>query len=617
MIRIPTPFTYWLPNFTPSQPFNFIQSKYFNPTIPSSSTRVKLNWSTVPALTTYQNGRNSSSKINIYPDQTSGHFQPFYSILPPLDSTSLTQPLSGPTYLVPNFLPPLPKFPFRRSKSQKPPSALTVLHNNIQGLNIQKVPLIETFLSSLNVEHGLNPDILCFSESWLKLESVNFVNIPNFVNVSNYFRLNHIRGGVSIFVRSSLDLVPLSINLHPTDFSFEYCAVSSANLDIAVVCIYKSNNPLSNIDIFFEKLEELLSLLTDYRFLIICGDFNINTLVLNKTQTRLRALLNLFNLKACITSPTRISTIESCIDNIFINFQPKTLINNDFNIFSGLSDHQYSQVISFHTTSNKTEKVFGRTFGSRQINSFIKSLSEIDFSPVFQISNVNDQVNCFYDLFLRPFNLHFPFKISTIGGPKKKKWVTKGIACSCRHKRALFNLCRQTSNPIIHSHYKKYCKILNKVIRQSKRDYTLQAIKSAPKNKKSRVIWNIVRNFSKKNKTHYSQLKLKQEGKLIQNPELVADALNTFWINVADSCFASSSYLPHPPNSCSSLPPNSSSSSSLPPNFGSFVFYFGMQLSNNKTLIFELVPNSIGQKDTLPGEKNSLFTRKQSLLTQG
>ncbi|KAL1448119.1 hypothetical protein WDU94_000595 [Cyamophila willieti] len=335
---------------------------------------------------------------------------------------------------------------------------------------------------------------------------------------ASYCRPVRQRGGTTIFVKDSLDFTPLTLNVRSEEFSFEYCVVISRTREIAVVSAYRSNNPLSDLDLFFERFEQLLGELSNFKYLVICADLNIDLLRRTRDSLRLRTLLNLFNLKPSVAGPTRIcNTTETCIDNVFVNFPPKTLINEEKNIYSGLSDHQYSQVASFHTKLVITEKIFTRTYSTRQVDAFLRSLELIDFSPVSRFDDVNDQVNCFYNLILQPFNRHFPFKVITVGGPKKKKWVTRGLTISCAHKRQLFSLCKQTSDPILHAHYKRYCSVLNKVIKQAKKQYTLNSIKSAHKNKKSRVVWDVVRSFSKQNKPVHSQIKMQLNALVIKS----------------------------------------------------------------------------------------------------
>jgi hypothetical protein len=48
-------------------------------------------------------------------------------------------------------------------------------------------------------------------------------------------------------------------------------------------------------------------------------------------------------------------------------------------------------------------------------------------------------------------------------------WITKGIRISCKHKRELYLLSKKSEDISIKLHYKRYCKILSKVIIAAKR----------------------------------------------------------------------------------------------------------------------------------------------------
>jgi uncharacterized Ntn-hydrolase superfamily protein len=52
---------------------------------------------------------------------------------------------------------------------------------------------------------------------------------------------------------------------------------------------------------------------------------------------------------------------------------------------------------------------------------------------------------------------------------KNKNWITLGILMSCKHKRELFIACRNSNNPDLINHYKRYCKILSAVIKEAKK----------------------------------------------------------------------------------------------------------------------------------------------------
>jgi len=48
-------------------------------------------------------------------------------------------------------------------------------------------------------------------------------------------------------------------------------------------------------------------------------------------------------------------------------------------------------------------------------------------------------------------------------------WITLGIRTSCKRKRELFSLTRNSNNSALKQYYKAYCKILKKVIREAKK----------------------------------------------------------------------------------------------------------------------------------------------------
>jgi hypothetical protein len=72
---------------------------------------------------------------------------------------------------------------------------------------------------------------------------------------------------------------------------------------------------------------------------MICGDINVNYLVLNSTRKVLDASLSLFNWSSTVYSPTRLQNKSAtAIDNIFID--TSTFANYVLSLlYKGLSDH--------------------------------------------------------------------------------------------------------------------------------------------------------------------------------------------------------------------------------------------------------------------------------------
>ncbi|KAL1463833.1 hypothetical protein WDU94_015538 [Cyamophila willieti] len=396
------------------------------------------------------------------------------------------------------------------------------------------------------------------------------LNLPGYVNTASYFRDDKKGGGVSLYTRDNLDFSPLSLDIAPVLLSFEYTAIKSPSLETAIIGIYRSNNVKSDINIFFDCLDLVLQKVVSFKYIFVCSDTNVDLHKDTNDRLRLFSILNLYNLKPSVFTPTRVtSTTSTCIDNIFINFPPRLLVNSNLNnIFSGIGDHKHGQVIKFNIDkSTRIEKIYKRSFSPNQISAFLDSLSQADFSQIYQLPLVDDQLSFFYDTFLLLFNSHFPYKTASVGRKRRKEWITKGIRVSSENKRSLFNLSLHTSDPSFLSYYHTYCRILKKVVKEAKGSYTVQQIKRAPKQKKIKTIWNVIKSHSKYNKKATADpFKIKIGNTQIQNPIAVANTFNNFWINVAkeiiNSQSTSSSSSSHTRLSSSN---HSSSSSSLPP----------------------------------------------------
>jgi hypothetical protein len=89
---------------------------------------------------------------------------------------------------------------------------------------------------------------------------------------------------------------------------------------------------------------------------------------------------------------------------------------------------------------------------------------------IFSSDDVNIMFNSFLDTYLKIYYSSFP-------PPKKKNkipnntsgLITIGIITSCKWKRKLYMTCGNNNNSELNNYYKKYCKILSKVIKEATR----------------------------------------------------------------------------------------------------------------------------------------------------
>jgi len=106
--------------------------------------------------------------------------------------------------------------------------------------------------------------------------------LENYVLGDIYCRTNFIAGGVAIFVKNNLIFNKNIYSKLSQDKHIEISSINfktSKNSKFTLVGLYRSPN--GNIDLFFNKLEQLLEHLTkknkNSEFLVV-GDFNLNVL---------------------------------------------------------------------------------------------------------------------------------------------------------------------------------------------------------------------------------------------------------------------------------------------------------------------------------------------------
>ena len=68
--------------------------------------------------------------------------------------------------------------------------------------------------------------------------------------------------------------------------------------------------------------------------------------------------------------------------------------------------------------------------------------------------------------------------------------ITSDIRTSCRQKRELYSIYRNSNNLQLKRHYQVYCKILSNVIKEAKRIYYDKKIKKS--NNKGKTTWDII-----------------------------------------------------------------------------------------------------------------------------
>ena len=197
-------------------------------------------------------------------------------------------------------------------------------------------------------------------------------------------------------------------NLFEFEFDFEICCVKFCEENIIICSLYRS--PDGNIDIFFEKLEELLQLLSDNsnNRVLIGGDFNINFLIQNHISTLCQNIFASFGFQQQIHSYTRVSkNLKTCIDNIFVNFDSTSSTEVDHQ----LSD--YYGIQSSFLLNSEPEYSYSRYRSMMNDNNMLKTktdLKNIEWVKILENVPEENKFDVFFEIFDKTVTSNMPVK---------------------------------------------------------------------------------------------------------------------------------------------------------------------------------------------------------------
>ena len=266
----------------------------------------------------------------------------------------------------------------------------------------------------------------------------------------------------------------------------------------------------------------------------IAGDFNIDLLKYD-ANIKYRYFYNLMTSSGFlpqITQPTRITeTTMTIIDNIYTN----TFTNNIYsgNLLLEIADH-LAQFVCTETKiiNKKTKDIFKRVYKNWNEQSFLNDLSIQNWKNDLQ--DVNDKYNDFLWHLESCVNRHAPIKklnkkeIKT----KNKPWITRYIQRKISHRNIIF--ARKKKKPDdehLKSSYNKFRNSINRDIKKSKKDYYSSYFEECKLN--INKTWKGIKELvNTKNNLSTNITQLKSNNLIIDDPKLISDTFNNFFVNV-------------------------------------------------------------------------------------
>lgn len=401
------------------------------------------------------------------------------------------------------------------------------MHQNIAGF-LSKRELLEVSLHELSIKHKQPMDVICLSETFVQNSQQSNIQLKNYSMGSVFCRMGQKRGGVCILGHNSIKIKELPfIRELSSEFTFECCGVEILNYKIILICIYRI--PGASTQTFFDKLTILLNKLKrkTNKSIILTGDWNIDTLKESTISRDLNELLEGYNLKLHINTPTR---RKSCIDHFASNMENA---RGSIEPLS-LSDHETAQILTapIDDRVEKSQHYFKivRDFNAENIDKFKQCILNYTWSDIYNSSNMDEAFNRFHTELCLLYNLCFPKLILKINNARTKpNWLTKGIRTSCDTKRKLRIYYYKNKSDRTRTKYRNFSTILRKCIKAAQRTRNYDYVTNA-KNK-CKATWDIIndtKNRLKLNTIDY----LTCNDKIIDDPEQIASHFNQHFTDI-------------------------------------------------------------------------------------
>ena len=350
-------------------------------------------------------------------------------------------------------------------------------------------------------------------------------------------RSNKRGGGVMIYILQSLKFKMITELSECIENVYDCVSIeidTTKGKNIIVTCLYRP--PGTNIDIFNDHLENLLSLVKQNKIHFLVGDFNINLAnhENHNATSNFVDLLFSFGLYPLINKPTRIYfDTATLIDNIFTNICTE---NINGILINDISDHLPIFTLvqnDSHLKRRNGEVKYKRIVNEENLAKLNSDLSNYNWGYVLQSDNANDAYNAFTNTVREYFDKNCPLKRNKLKHKFiSKPWITKGLSNACKKQKTLYKRFLKDRTTENEMKYKAYKNKLTSIKRYSEKEYYSRLLE---KNKNDiKATWKTLNKIINKARTtsNYPDEFKDDNGSSITNSNNIVNNFNNFFVNV-------------------------------------------------------------------------------------
>ena len=132
-----------------------------------------------------------------------------------------------------------------------------MFQNKSEKLFVQNIRCITNKIPSIEIVAKNNKiRALMLTKHWLQNNDIEVISIPGYVLAAHFSRINHIHGGVCIYLKEKTEYTNVSINELCIERDFEIAATKLTDSNIPLCTIYRS--PLGSNNVYLKQLDLLL-----------------------------------------------------------------------------------------------------------------------------------------------------------------------------------------------------------------------------------------------------------------------------------------------------------------------------------------------------------------------
>jgi hypothetical protein len=172
-----------------------------------------------------------------------------------------------------------------------------------------------------------------------------------------------------------------------------------------------------------------------------------------------------------------------------------------------------------------------RVYSTTNIEQFKNKLSNIDWSLVYDTSDVDEKYTCFLNIITDLHNTCFPLTSVKINPMKDSKpWISLSILNSVKKKNSLYKQYLRSRSDRNLNKYKQYKNKLTTILRQAEKDYFSQKILEA-KDSIAKT-WKVINRMTNRGDNKSTVKKLEIGNTVISDPAAIANKFNAFFVNI-------------------------------------------------------------------------------------